>query len=281
MRIALCIHKIQDPRLQRYLSRTLDAEDAERVKALITDPTQIRRMNDLGKPAMGLALYPAPAYLRAMAETGRAGSALLTNAQLYETLRLRLGLTLLSNSQGKCTICGKEVANADQHLLACMAGGIRTKCHDSVVDSISQLLVDLGFMVRTEVLLFADQKRMDIVVNVGGINYALDTTVVSPLTTTTAKPAVSTAATAKIKKYGKLCEEIRMKFVPAAFDMWGNRCDEFQGWLAHATRTASLLHPHVTHSDVAIHSRITVAVAKTVGTLLATQLAWAPAPIGR
>jgi hypothetical protein len=173
-RIALCIHRIPEPRLQRYLSRTLDAEDAERIKALVSDPTHLRRMNDLGKPAMGLALYPAPAYLRSMAEAGRTGSSLLTNAQLYEALRLRLGLTLLSNSQGKCAICAKEVANADQHLMACMAGGIRTKCHNSVVDSISQLLVDLGFMVRTEVSLFADQKRMDIVVNVGGVRYALD-----------------------------------------------------------------------------------------------------------
>ena len=95
------------------LSRTLDASDADAIKSKV-DPTSKRRMIDLGQPHMSLALYPAPAYLRAMAETGRSSQSLLSNSALYQTLRVRLGLQLLSTSAGKCTICGKEVATRSE-----------------------------------------------------------------------------------------------------------------------------------------------------------------------
>ena len=113
---------------------------------------------------------------------------------------------------------------------------------------------------------------MDIVTQVGSIKYALDVTIVSPLLAAATKSAATRAAEAKKLKYMAACKDQGYRFVPAAFDMWGGRCSELDGFIASALKTASILHPYVTHPRLAVHTRITVGLWKAVGGLLTATL---------
>ena len=129
-------------------------------------------------------------------------------------------------------------------------------------------------MIQTERMLFAaEQKRMDLVVNIGGSVFAIDVTIVSPLTSTTTKPAVMAAAEGKISKYKTLCEGIGARFVPAAFDMWGNRCPQFEEFIKFVMRSSSVHHPHITQSAAAVHTRITMGLFRAVGGFMASKVA--------
>jgi hypothetical protein len=190
-------------------------------------------------------------------------------------LKLRQGITMLSNTDGVCISCGKSVLNRDAHLMACMSGGKRQQCHNAMMAAVTDLLDDLGFKSACEVMPFADQRRLDIVSQMGGTRFALDISVVSPLASSTVSPAVIAAAEGKTKKYGEDCARLGMKFVPAVFDMWGNRCKEFDSFVRHAVNVSSVLHPHIHHPELAVHTRVAVGLARCVGSLLTARLAGA------
>jgi len=234
-------------------------------------------MKDLGKPSVSLALYPAPAFTRVMAARGRQEEVLMTNSELREYLRTRLGIAHLSTEKGTCVICGKEVLNRDEHILACMHGGHRTACHNRVKAATMAYITDSGFRPREEVMLFHDQRRLDIVVDLGGTTFALDITVVSPLTSTTTKPAVVAAAEGKRAKYESSCREVGVTFVPFAFDMWGNRCKEVEDFIRKVQAESSALYPHLNHSLLAAQTRISMGLAKAVGSLLSAHVKGQPA----
>ena len=275
-RITVSIAFIPDKRLQRYLSRTMDSADAEKIMLATVDPNQRRRMKDLGKPSPGLFLYPQPAYLRVLAETGQSATASLNNSQLHQALNVRMGTAALTTNSGDCVACGKSVNNVNEHLMFCMHG--RIACHNTMLCTLATLFRDLGFSTQTERMLFpAEQKRMDLVVNVGGSVFAVDLTIVSPLASTTTKPAVIAAAEAKVAKYKTLCESIGARFVPAAFDMWGNRCPQFEEFIKFLMASSTIHHPHITQSATAVHTRITVGLFRAVGGFIADKVAAAAA----
>jgi hypothetical protein len=272
--IAACIPEIPDRRLQRFLSKSLDEFDAERILALTTDPTQRRRMMDLRKPGMGLALYPSPAYLRAKAEMGKTSGVLLSNSTLFCMLRVRLGIELLTTDAGECVQCGRHVRNLDEHLMTCMEGGKRTSCHDSMLQSVHSILHRLGCTTRIELLPWGDEsKRMDIVATIGGQLFHVDVTVVSPHITQTTKTAVVKAAEDKKAKYKQLSESVGATFVPAAFDMWGNRVAEFDRFLKHVMSLSSVVFPHINIPSAAVQTMVTLGLWRAVGGLLSNRIA--------
>jgi hypothetical protein len=274
MRIAHCVLRIPEKRLQRFLSRFMDGIDRKAIEgAMVADVRGLQRLRTLGGPHMACALYPVPAYMRALAECNRSTDGiLLTNAQLHYALRVRLGHSLCSPHDSTCIQCGRPVTNLDDHAMHCMKGGERGRCHDAMVSGISTLLSDIGFQVQTERMLFGSQERLDIVTSIGGTKYALDVTVVSPLLGSTVKPAVVRAAEAKRAKYSAKCAAIRVQFIPAAFDMWGGKCKEFVDFLTMALRAASRIAPHLSHPMIAAHTRVAVAHHRAVGSLLAAKL---------
>lgn len=239
---------------------------------MTTDRVQLRRLNDLGKPYRGIWLYPAPAYLRYMAESGHANRALIENHLLSSALRVRAGRTLCSEGAGVCVVCHKQVANIDEHAMACMTGGHRSHSHNEMVNCVSSVIADFGFPVRTEKQLFANKERLDLVTHVDGVRYALDVTIVSPLIATTNVPAVKKAAANKCTKYEEDCREIGYRFIPAAFDMWGNRCEEFEGFIRQLDLASSRIAPHLNHPTIAIQTRIQMCLARAVGALLTAKL---------
>jgi hypothetical protein len=280
-RIAQCVFRVPEKRLQRFLSRFLDGLDRKNIEAaMVADTRGLQRLHTLGGPHMACALYPAPAYMRALAECNRpTDGILLTNAQLHYALRVRLGHSLCSPHDSTCIQCGRPVANLDDHAMHCMKGGERGRCHDAMVSGIATLLSDIGFQVQTERMLFNSQERLDIVTSIGGTKYALDVTVVSPLLGSAVKPAVVRAAEAKRAKYSAKCAAIRVQFVPAAFDMWGGKCKEFVDFLTMALRAASRTAPHLSHPMIAAHTRVAVAHHRAVGSLLAAKLVGYEAPV--
>ena len=141
---------------------------AQRIRDSTVDPTQRRRLNDLGKPNMGLALYPAPAYLRSNADVGKTSGILLQPHQLFHAVRVRLGLNNLHSAAGECLQCGQSVRDVERHLMVCMAGGKKTLCHDAMVADVANVFHRLGCTVRTEAHPYPDRtKRMDIVATIG------------------------------------------------------------------------------------------------------------------
>ena len=272
--IALCVFTVPEKRLQRFLSRHLDGLDRKVIDAAATSAVDLRRRNDLGKPSMGLAVYPTPAYLRCMAESGRSSAGVfLSNPQLHYCLRVRLGHPLCTQDSARCIQCGKEVADADAHAMACMKGGERHLSHDTLCDGVSALLTDLGFHVSCERMLFADQRRMDLVTRVDSTTYAIDVTLVSPLLSTATSSAVTKAAAAKVAKYASRCTALGYNFVPAAFDMWGNRCPAFDAFLKRVLSVSSNISPHLQHPAAAAYTRVMMAHHRAVGSLLSSKLA--------
>ena len=157
--------------------------------------------------------------------------------------------------------------------MACMKGGERHMSHDALCVGLSALLSDLGCQVQTERMLFADQRRMDLVTRIDGTPYAIDVTLVSPYLTTATSTAVARAAATKIAKYGARCSAIGYHFVPAAFDMWGNRCAEFEAFLKRLLKVFSNTTPHLKVPRVAAYTRLAIAHHRAVGTLLTSKLA--------
>jgi hypothetical protein len=275
-RIASTIPQIPDDRLQRFLSRHLDLLDSKAIYDALNDVGK-RRLKTLGCKSMGLAVYPQPSYLRAMHECKRP-EPLLDNRQLHYSLRVRLGHTLCSEGGAHCLQCGRDVGDVDSHAMACMHGGYRSRCHNTMVTGIVHALQDLGFQASTERMVFSDQRRVDILTQVDGIWYALDVTVVSPLLSSAAGSAVATAEAVKVRKYKADCEGLGLVFVPAAFCMWGSRGAAFEEFLQRALKVSQRRHPHLCHSGLAVHSRIQMCLARAVGTLLAAKLAGVQPP---
>ena len=122
-------------------------------------------------------------------------------------------------------------------------------------------------------MIFADQRRMDIVVSVDSIIYALDVTIVSPTLSTSTSSAVTVAAALKRQKYEDDCNIMGMRFIPAALDMYGNICQDFNDFVKKVLAISSRTCPHLLHSNVAAFSRIAICHQSAVGILLASRLA--------
>ena len=208
-----------------------------------------------------------------MSEIGKTAGVLLSNSQLYHAIRIRLGLQFHDGAR-ECLQCGKPIADVDRHLMACMAGGKRTTCHNAMVRALSLVLARLGCVVTNEVLPFAgDQKRMDIVATIACETFHIDVTIVSPDITVTSNPAVEKAAEAKNAKYKLLSASVGATFIPAAFDMWGNRCVEFGRRFDQIVSLADRIHPYLSYPLLAAHTAISVGLWASVGTLMTSRTA--------
>lgn len=117
-----------------------------------------------------------------------------------------------------------------------------------------------------------EQKRMDIVAQLAGFVFHIDVTIVSPHLTQAARPAVVKAADSKVAKYARLSEAVGATFVPAAFDMLGNRCPQFDRFLTRVRGTSSVAHPHIDLPVVAVQSIVSIGLARAVGALLTARI---------
>jgi hypothetical protein len=172
-----------------------------------------------------------------------------STAECLALCRRRLGLSACTPSPATpCPLCLRASA-CDDHLLSCMAGGLRKRLSDRVVDAVAAIISGGGSSVAKEPACFpsAPSRRADLLFRLGGsVPIAADVAISHVVLGTPDAYCVRKEAV-----YGPLAAAAGIRFVPVVFDTaggvssaagellraaaarWGRRFDVHPGHAAH------------------------------------------------
>jgi hypothetical protein len=169
----------------------------------------------------------------------------LNDADMQFAVRLRLGLQLKDQLQGRC-VCGVDIGGADRaHFLSCHAKGIwgmAVKRHHCLRDAFHAFCVEAGLLAEIEPPLAGCQQRPDLYVRLpNGEECYMDFAVVHPtapshLISTEPLAATRKAESRKDKKYLQLARASGATFTPFVVETlgaFGSRALAFVQKLAH------------------------------------------------
>ena len=166
----------------------------------------------------------------------------LENPRFLAVLHYRLGLEIIPESR-LCLMCAKQACDTrGDHALSCMHGGMRTRAHTALLDTLFRLMVAARMTPRLEPRPFPDDPALRIdascFVPRTGQSFFVDVALVSALAPTHVAHAVLApggAATAyedtKVRKYGAAANALpNATLVPFIFDTLGGFGARAQGF---------------------------------------------------